>query len=219
MTKAISHLFSVVSRCNTQKDSEDAVDCIKNIRQHHPNSDIVLVDSSSPSKVHFEEVRNYGCFIEDIQNNNYETGAMWSVYFAKKYNRDYYVFIQDSITVLGDLTPYFSRDVSIVDYCIGWQYCEQRHMDWAKQNLQYTDYTYIESEFPIVQYNSLIVSRSVLDKLHSKQLYNILPEKKYQSEAMERILGLCLYQEGYLQNPESLKISHNLINKTWKHRQ
>jgi len=170
MVRESNHIFSVVSRCNTQQDCDDAVRCVESILEYHPNSDIVLVDSNSAIKSHFDQIKSYGCFIEDVQNINYETGAMWIVYFTKKYTRDVYIFLQDSMTVTGNLSQYFTNDVSIVDYCMGWEYCAESHMQWAREQLECTDFSFLESGFPIVQYNSLIIKRSVLNKLNTKRL-------------------------------------------------
>ena len=49
----------------------------------------------------------------------------------------------------------------------------------------------------MLQFNSMICKKTVLDKLKSKKLDLILPTNKNESQAMERVFGMALHHEGY----------------------
>lgn len=208
----MSHIFSITSKCENQEQQSGLLVLVHSIKKFHPNSEIVVVDSDSTFKNHFDTLVSLGCYVEDIANKNYESGAMWHTY--EKYNRDTYIYLQDSMVVNDNLEQYFNEDIIVYARYMGWEHTEDQHKFWTKEEILKTGYSYIEDKvFGIVTYNGMIIKRDLMSKLYSKKLNLIKPTCKIHSESMERIWGMCLYQEGVMDGNEKYLISPNKILK------
>jgi hypothetical protein len=208
----MSHIFSITSKCENQQHQCGLLDLIHSIKKFHPNSEIVVVDSDSTIKNHFDTLVSLGCYVEDIANKNYEGGAMWHTY--EKYSRDSYIFLQDSMIVGDNLEQYFNEDIIVIAEFMGWDFTDDQHKFWTKEEILKTGYSYIEDKvFRIVTYNSMIIKRNLMSKLYSKNLNLIKPTCKIHSESMERIWGMCLFQEGVMDENNKYLISPNKILK------
>jgi hypothetical protein len=212
-----SFVFSISTRCEDENHCQIPINCVKSIRTFYPDADIFVVDSNSPIKNHIEPLKEMGCLISDLKNINYESGAMWDTY--NKIEKDSYVFLQDSILLLGNIDDYINEELSIFGRIYpNWIYCGQHHIDWVNENMLKTDYPPIKEDFNIVEWNSFIVSRKILNKFKDKNLDKILPTNKIGSCGMERILGIALNFEGYTIS-EDIRIPENLYKKTFTYRQ
>jgi hypothetical protein len=81
------------------KDFPDVISSVEKIKKYYPNNQIIIIDSSSPNKDYQRIIKDIdnSIVIEDIDNKNYETGAI--IYAFKKYKNcfDSFLFLQDSI--------------------------------------------------------------------------------------------------------------------------
>ena len=194
----MSKIFSIVSKCDNINDVVFFEKCFNSIKHHQPNDEIVIVDSDSLLKEHYNNIRNLeNVSILEIKNKNYETGAIWTVY--NNFIRDTYIFMQDSMILLNNIDDYINNDVVYFSDYYGWYDPNNLEHEWASNVMKNCDYEYIENDYnyKMLQFNSMICKRSVLDKLKSKNLHTILPTNKRESQAMERVFGMALHYEGY----------------------
>jgi hypothetical protein len=210
-------LFSIVSKCTEEIHQKSIISSVRSIRKYYPKAEIVVVDSDSQLKSHFRILKLYGCTIEDIGNTNYEFGAMWYVY--EKYPRECYFFLQDSMILKTPIDQYLDQEICVINFFDGWENSKEEHKNWAKEVLKDTDYSYVEEDFKMVQYQSFIIKRYILDKLKDKKLNLIKPIIKNHSEAMERIIGIALTEDGYFNNPKNLNTLEDVVEKVWYNRQ
>ena len=210
-------IFSITTRCEEDIHTQLPINCVKSIREFYPDSEIVIVDSNSPNRNHIPILIEMGCIISDFNNINYEAGSIWDTF--NKFNRDIYIFLQDSMVLLGNIDEFINKELTVIGGIIpNWEGCNMTHVDWVRNNIVKSDYSFLENGFNILQYNSMIVSREILDKFKSKNLDKILPINKTGSCGMERIFGIALLLDGHTIN-ENIKLPENLIQKTWINRQ
>jgi hypothetical protein len=191
-------IFSIVSKCESDIHKTDLFCCIDSIQKFHPNDKIVVVDSCSSDKSHFSDLEMKNVIVCDISNVNYESGGMWHVY--KNFYDEKYVFLQDSMYLTDSLEKYKNLDFKPINFCDDWAHTTYLHKEWVKEKLSTTKYRYLNSGFKMIQFNSFLISRNVLDILHLNGVSNILPTNKTQSEAMERLLGIVLTHENIINN-------------------
>ena len=212
-------VFSICSRCETIDHINSLYNCVNSIRKFYNDADIVIVDSNSPNKNHLDTLRNDNCFISDICNTNYEAGAIWDTF--KNYNKNTYIFLQDSMILLENIDEYLNSDITILGGIYrNWESAgiDSEFANWSRQNMTYSDYKHLDSGFTIVQYNSMIISKSLLQKLKDNKLDLVLPTNKIGSCATERTFGIALAQEGYT-DLAKCQLPQNLIYKQWLNRQ
>lgn len=186
-------IFSIVSKCESDVHKMDLFSCIESIQKYHPNDKIVVVDSCSTDKSHFSDLETKNITVCDISNKNYESGGMWYVY--KNFYDEKYVFLQDSMHLLDSIEKYKSLDFKPINFCNGWESATSEEKGWVKEKLKSTKYEYLDNGFKMIQFNSFMISRSVLDILDQNGISNILPTKKSESQAMERLLGIVFTHE------------------------
>ena len=210
-------VFSISTRCETKSHCQLPIACVLSIKNIYPDSKIVIVDSNSPEKSHIPELINLGCEISDLENINYETGAMWDTF--EKVKKQRYVFLQDSMLLLGNIDPFLQKEfTSLGDIHYNWYGAGDRHIDWVRNNIKLSDYLFMETGFSILQYNSMIISDSLLEKMKLKKLNKVLPVNKVGSCGMERLLGMVLSQEGFPIS-DSNQLPQTLIKKICMDRQ
>lgn len=108
-----NHMF--VLACYFNRQSPVIFDAVRSIRQYHPDSKIVVVDSGSQDKSYFEELEEFDVIIEDIDNKHYDAGAYWYCY--KKYIEiEYFYFLHDSINLKSNLFDLMERDFTSIRY-------------------------------------------------------------------------------------------------------
>lgn len=110
-----SHLFVIACYFNGQNDF--IYNCVRSIKENHPESPILIVDSNSPDKSYFKLNQLENVEIADIGNQNYDTGAYWYAY-KNKPNYDSYIFLQDSIYIKKPLYQYLSNSLTSIRFFI-----------------------------------------------------------------------------------------------------
>ena len=212
-------IFSICSRCENANHVAALYKCVDSIRKFYSEVDIAIVDSNSPSRDHLTELQSKNCFISELRNTNYEAGAIWDTF--KLHDKEIYVFMQDSMELLSNIDDFLNSDIVILGGIYrDWEAAGvvSEFSDWSRQNIINSEYNHLDGGFTIVQFNSMIISKSLLQKLKDKKLDLVLPTNKVSSCSMERILGIALAQEGY---PDLAKyqLPQNLIYKQWMNRQ
>lgn len=169
--------------------------CVAEILRFHPRAEIVVVDSDSPDRSYAGELRALGIRVETIGNRHYEVGALWHAF--ERFPRDHYFFLQDSALVKDNLDDLRRHPVSGMMYWRDWEGCQPCHLERGRELLAATDYSWLDSGFPMVFGCMLFAQRGVLEQLRRKNLHRALPTDKAGSAAMERVLGIALQHEGY----------------------
>lgn len=195
-------MSTFVIPCKYSKEVPIIFNCLKSIRKHHPNAEIIIVDSDSDDKSYFDRARNeFNAKIEDIKNHNYTSGAIWHVF--ENYKRDFYYFFHDSMQLLGNLSYMEQNNISPVMYHKHWQWpvcpnAGERSFDWAqKQIKEKTKFDFKDSGFFILQGAMTCCKRDVLQELKDKGFDKVLPTNKFEEECTERLWGFALSELGY----------------------
>ena len=168
------------------------INLIKSIREFHPEEEIVIVDSDSQDKTYFDVVKKYNVFIEDVQNTNWMIGAYW--YAFKKYKRDFYYFLHDSMIIKGNMDYLKNKDLTLL--CYFDREVNSSFNQYANRINAETKYVYNPKGFgcygPI-----FFCKRKVMEKLLEKHVDKILPLNKQETGCCEGSYGFYFESEGY----------------------
>lgn len=210
-----SLVFSIVTKCITPVHVEDVVKCVESIRRFHPNEKIVIVDSDSPNRSYMDKVRHTNnLYIEDIKNTGYEAGAMWHVY--NNYVAENYVFMQDSMQLTRSIEPFIGSELKVINIIKDWFGANNGDHEFAKEYMPKSKYVYRDSNFKMVQYNSYLIKRKILDQLKDNDFDKIIPYDKHGSCAMERITGIVFTDMGLLEH--DYLFPRGTFHKIWRSR-
>lgn len=100
--------------------SNSIINLVHDLSIHHPNDEVVVVDSDSADKSYFDAIQHPNLNILDIANQHWMCGAWWSGIKSTP-QRDHYALLHDSMKfkanidhLLSDLLflMYFERKVS-----------------------------------------------------------------------------------------------------------
>lgn len=196
------------------------VNCVRSLREHHPNEEILVVDGSSEDKSYFKKLEPYNVIIADINNTKWITGALHYAY--KTYERDYYSLIHDSLEVRINLDYCKAFDLSVISHFnitqFGFPIFGDTSLEvWATEQLK-THTKFDGSIF--AKHNAgifgsmILCKRSVLEKLYATGFSNITIINKYHEMAMERILGCLLSELGY--NTRENSVMGDFASFWWK---
>jgi hypothetical protein len=207
----------------------DIIECVSNIRNFHPKSDICVIDSDSSYLEHYDNLKKFNVKIDLAKNKHRSTGMIWHAY--NNYPEyDYYYFLHDGHSVKDNLESSMKHDVVTISYFnshkgLGRSNPKREYgfspngkypresLEWCESMLnKHTQYTLPEI-FTGVTYSVFFCKRNVLDKLHQKGLSNILPTNKTQDQSMERVWGIALESEGYDLKSNSYRNTNKIIKK------
>ena len=217
----MKHMFMIA--CYFDPDNPVVFSCVNSIRDHHPDSKIIVIDSDSPDKSYFEELKKWNAEAIDAKNVHRETGAIWYIY-ENFSSYDYYYCLQDSLVINADLSSTLARDLTLLRYFPSWDghlfdgnpghhearcgwgdgedslglayKSKMEDRDFVERMLALTPYT-IPKKWDSVFGPIIMCKRSLLDKLYKNGFNKLLPKNKIESCAMERAWGIVLEQEGY----------------------
>jgi hypothetical protein len=179
---------------------------INSISKFHPNEKILVVDSDSDDKSYFDLLKQINnVIICDIQNKNYEIGALWYAY--KNFNDEsHYILIHDSFVLKESLSNFIVKDATYAMmyfdedmYTHGNSHSDLREseINYAKEVLLKTEYCFNRSVNGALGTMG-IYSHNVLENFNKKGLMNsLIPIDKFGSNMSERIIGICCKQEGF----------------------
>ncbi len=168
--------------------------CVYQIKRHHPDAKILVVDSDSENRSYMDVLRPLGIQVDAAANKHYEVGALWHAY--EHHPADHYFLLQDAAVVKDNLDDLQRHAVSGMMYADDWLGCSPCHIDWARENIGKSEYTFLEGGFHMIFGCMLFTKREVLDRLHARNFHRVLPTDKVGSCAMERLLGIALQHEG-----------------------
>ncbi len=172
------------------------IECINSILSFHPNELIVVVDSYSDSDSYFNDIPKLSNVkILDQKNNNYEVGALWKAYEIYP-NESVYILIQDTIIIKHSLLEFINNDKSYTFLYFN----EPYPPNTCPSFFENTGYNFINKPIetiPCCFGTNCIIKRNVMKKFISKKLHtSFLPTNKSESQHSERIMGLCMKEEG-----------------------
>ena len=200
-------------------------DSIRSIREHYPHdSEIIVIDSDSGDKQYIEHLREDGVIVEEACNKNFITGAIW--YAFRKFKRERYYFLHDSMILKGRLDQFNEAPAVSIRYFNSGRWLDKFTGDshgqngfgfdseesrlWGMQQLSmHTSYV-LPDLFTGLFGSALICSREVLEKLDKAGFSKILPtQKSVEDQAMERLWGIALHNEGYDIKTNTVAGNHN----------
>lgn len=175
------------------------INCIKSIRESGNEDLICVVDSNSPDKTYFNEIRQYGVLIEDINNIHHIDGAIWHCY-EKYIDVEFFYILHDSMIVNKKLTPITKNDLTVFSYFEGLPFDSHTQYTYSMSRIAETglDLTNVELNTLAGLFGTtLYCKRKVLDDLKQLGLNKILPTNKLEAQASERIWGIFLFKLGF----------------------
>ncbi len=212
--------------CKYDSDKDCITKLIQSIVDTNPNEEIVVVDSGSSDKSYFEKIKNIAgdkLYIEDVDNKNYHVGAYWIAF--KKYKRDFYYFMHDSMIVKANLSEYKSKyfmGLAWFEYSSGGNVAEP-------EIRKYTSYSVPESGLCLFG-PVFFCQRELMEKLQNKGLDKILPTYSEHSPehlktgvaayAVEGVFGIAIEQEGVSLRSNTLfgnVFSFDRFNTDWQY--
>jgi len=179
--------------CIPCKDSDYVSRCIESIRAHHVNDPIIICDSCSDDKSYFDCVWDENIQICDIQNRHYMDGVVW--YAHENFPHvTHYIFLQDSIELMGSLLPWIGDDF------VGVRWFPSHYDDDRDRRMMSLMASLLEWDVPNDMMGlfgpMMIIPRPILEKLYNMGMSKILPETKKESNSMERVWGYVLSRMG-----------------------
>lgn len=216
----------IVFPCHNVPGMSRIVRAVKSAREHMPEERILVVDSASPDKSYMEEVRTLGAEIADINNKHYEAGAWWYAFKTYPEEQRYYC-IHDSCFFTGSLHAFASANtpVSTMLALRGWH---GEGQSFASEFLPHTKYKVpTDNNFSLLLGTMMFIDRSLVERLLASGATKLLPRSKGESQAMERVIGIVLAQEGYPDVPSLMLwngqggtpvLAAPGLSKEWVHR-
>lgn len=197
--------------CKYTENNSYIFNCVSNLRKHHPNDDILVIDSFSNDDSYLKLLKEKYEILEDsFKNGSFIDGVIWHAY--KKYSRKKYCFIHDNLIINRNINTDISVDFSTYGYfrsCFK-PYSKElvdrgiigledpiKALDWANENLKKLK---IE---PIEYFDGILgcmfnTDRSVLDRIYALGWSEVfLPKNKIEACQMERMWGLIIAILGY----------------------
>jgi hypothetical protein len=171
--------------------------CLSAINTHHPEEKILVVDSNSDDKSYFGLLANYkNTQLADKINSNYEAGALW-IGYEQFPNEDYYVLIHDSLIIKNPISKFLEDDQSYSFMYFPEFVQDPLAIDYISKVISLTDYNFKERHIIGTLGNMCILKKNIITNFVNKGLNKVLfPKNKLESQMGERIIGMCLTQEG-----------------------
>jgi len=174
-------------------------ECVESIINFHPDELILIVDSYSEDDSYLIDLSKYkNVIISKHKNKHYECGALYYAYDEFP-DKNYYILIQDSIILKRDWNPFLYDDVTYnLMYFREMGVFQEREYNHLKKVFTKTKYNHHENNGHLgVFSNSGIYKKHTIENFHKKGLLEaMLPIDKFGSQMTERILGICLTQDG-----------------------
>ena len=179
--------------CKYTKDSP-LIECVTSIIKFHPNVKILIVDSNSEDMSYVNELPKLENILFLGGNSNYEIGAL-SLAYEEYPNESFYSLIHDSLILKKEITSFLYNE-------------ESYNFLYFNEVLIGSAYEFLKSVLNLTEYKSnakligsvgsmCILKKDVIKNFHDKGLLKALkPNNKWDSNISERIVGLCLTQEG-----------------------
>lgn len=109
----MKHAF--VIPCYFDASKPVVFDCVRSIQDHHPASEIIVIDSGSRDKSYFSRLKDWGVRVEDVSNSNFDTGAYWFAY-RNFPEHDFFYFLHDSTVLKKNIEHLMNRPFTSIGY-------------------------------------------------------------------------------------------------------
>ncbi len=178
--------------CKYNPDFPFIIQLVKDIREHHPNDKIVVVDSDSNDKSYFKVLEELGVVIEDVANNNWMVGAYWHTF--KMYpDEDFYFFMHDSMRVKANLDYLKEKDLTTLMY---FDRMAGNFNTWGDLISNESKYEYKNNGFgcfgPI-----FFCKNKVMKTMQEMGADRFLPNNKQETGYCEGCYGFFMEEQGY----------------------
>jgi len=195
---------------------------LEKIKTYSPKSEIIVVDSNSPKKDYLNIAEStYGAKIIE-GNSNYELGA-WRL-AANTYERDSYLFLQDSVLQKKSIPPELLQSQFLAFEALPqWKGCRRVHIKGTENALEEAEIE-ISPDFHMIC-GSMMLIKNTLWKQLDECIPNFVPQNKVDSCNSERVLGIVMTHLGFnpgnhmLQRDSWSRNNGEYFTKIWKNRQ
>lgn len=195
--------------CKFNQNKPFIFECVDSIKKFHPSEKIIVVDSESEDKSYFCKIENDNVTILDIKNKNYVIGAFWSA--VDKYEDNDVYLLHDSMILKNNISFLKDSDVSSIRYFRSWHgvggiisngkyhygYDTEQQLLWSMECFKKKNINIKTSYFNGVFGSAFYCKKNVINNLKSLNFNLILPENKWQDQAMERNLGIIFQHMNY----------------------
>jgi hypothetical protein len=179
--------------CHFVSSNPVIYDCVESIKKHHPNDDILVVDSASSDKSYKDNLSGSKVHWIDANNTNYVTGV---IKYTETYSSDYYCILQDSTKVHKPLNKFFEKEVGCLRYFQGF-WDNPKGMGWA-ENITNLINIPIPSQFLGIFGSMFFGTSKLFENYRNTGIFNHLSlEGKRTDCDMERVNGIILHHLGY----------------------
>jgi len=173
--------------------------CIDTITHFHPNEKILVVDSYSDDDSYLKSCKERdNVIVSQYKNKHYECGALYYAY--KEFpDEPYYALIQDSVFLNASWEEFLCDDRTYNLLYFDEGPFLQMELNYTNEVIKNTEYEHYVNDHHVGMFGMLGVYKSDMMKTMTKKnlLEAALPVDKFGSQMTERILGICLMQDGY----------------------
>lgn len=184
--------------CKFDRIRPVVVECVRRLREHNPEVDVLVVDSDSEDQTYFAEVLALGATVTVLGNRNYASGAYaWAYRTSEQRDADEFWLLADSLMVnapiktTGDLTT-----VRWFQNSWGWDEDGTPLQVWGGEQLARLGLP-LPGQFRGVFGPMWFCTRQVMVDLEDIGYFDLLPTTKCEQSALERVTGIVLEHLGY----------------------
>ncbi len=190
--------------CRFDPERPVVFDCVASIREHHPDDQIVVVDSDSGDLSYQDRlIDELGAIPVSEANRNYAQGAYRWAYEHTTPAAEFFALIHDSLIVNANLHHLQDSELTTVRWFGAppnpWG-CDESGTDisvWGAAQAREHMGLDIPGEFKGVFGPMWFCQRKVLDDLAGLGFFDILPMSAFEQQGMERLTGIALTHLGY----------------------
>jgi len=175
--------------------------CVEAIRKYHPGEKIFVIDSNS-TDIGYRNDLDSSVFFVDAKNINYQLEA-YHIAFKDNSKEDFFYCIHDSLILQRNISFVEKSDLTTVRWWssppvnMGWDESGRDLSIWANEEMEkHLGYS-MPLEYKGIFGSMLFASNKVFQDLSKSGVFNILARDKYESCAVERIVGIVLSNLGY----------------------